>query len=52
MTRSDCSKRGVVLVTKKSYHFCANPDDPSIEKIMKSIDDRKFKKPLPGRRLV
>uniref|UniRef100_A0A4W5N3W1 Chemokine interleukin-8-like domain-containing protein n=1 Tax=Hucho hucho TaxID=62062 RepID=A0A4W5N3W1_9TELE len=42
MTRSDCSKRGVILVTKKSYRFCANPDDPFIEKIMKSIDESKF----------
>ncbi|CAB1351841.1 unnamed protein product, partial [Coregonus sp. 'balchen'] len=42
MTRSDCPKRGVILVTRKSYRLCANPDDPSIENIMKSIDDRKF----------
>uniref|UniRef100_A0A4W5N2S3 C-C motif chemokine n=1 Tax=Hucho hucho TaxID=62062 RepID=A0A4W5N2S3_9TELE len=42
MTRSDCSKRGVILVTKKRYRFCANPDDPSIENIMKSIDESKF----------
>ncbi|KAM9406901.1 uncharacterized protein ACWYII_027134 isoform 2-T2 [Salvelinus alpinus] len=42
MTRSDCSKRGVILVTKKNFRFCANPDEPSIEKIMKSIDESKF----------
>nr|ACI67979.1 C-C motif chemokine 4 precursor [Salmo salar] len=42
MTRPDCSKRAVILVTKKNFRFCANPDDPSIEKIMKSIDESKF----------
>ncbi|KAM9406906.1 C-C motif chemokine 3-like [Salvelinus alpinus] len=42
MTRSDCSKKGVILVTKKNFRFCANPDEPSIEKIMKSIDESKF----------
>ncbi|CDQ86684.1 C-C motif chemokine 36.1 [Oncorhynchus mykiss] len=42
MTRSDCSKRGVILFTKKNFRFCANPEDPTVEKIMKSIDESKF----------
>ncbi|KAM9407659.1 C-C motif chemokine 3-like [Salvelinus alpinus] len=42
MTRSDCPKRGVILVTKRSNRFCANPGDPWIEKIMKYIDESQF----------
>ncbi|CAB1351846.1 unnamed protein product, partial [Coregonus sp. 'balchen'] len=40
----------VILVTRKSYGFCANPDEPLIKKIVKSIDDSKFKKPLPWKK--
>uniref|UniRef100_A0A4W5P3M6 C-C motif chemokine n=1 Tax=Hucho hucho TaxID=62062 RepID=A0A4W5P3M6_9TELE len=43
MTRSDCTLKGVILITKKNYPICANPDEPLIDRIMKSIDESKFK---------
>ncbi|KAJ8008064.1 hypothetical protein DPEC_G00100890 [Dallia pectoralis] len=41
-TRPDCPKKGVILITRKDYRICANPDDPAIEKIMNFIDQGKF----------
>uniref|UniRef100_A0A674B8C2 Chemokine interleukin-8-like domain-containing protein n=1 Tax=Salmo trutta TaxID=8032 RepID=A0A674B8C2_SALTR len=43
MTRSDCTHKGVMLITKKNYPICANPDEPLIDRIMKAIDESKFK---------
>ncbi|XP_041723952.1 C-C motif chemokine 18-like [Coregonus clupeaformis] len=43
MTRSDCTHKGVILITKKNYPICANPDEPVIDRIMKAIDESKFK---------
>ncbi|KAL0970455.1 hypothetical protein UPYG_G00242220 [Umbra pygmaea] len=42
VTRSDCSKKGVILITQRNYRFCANPEEPFIKKVMKYIDESKF----------
>ncbi|NP_001290764.1 chemokine (C-C motif) ligand 36, duplicate 1 precursor [Esox lucius] len=42
VTRSDCSRKGVIFITKKNYRFCANPDDPFVENVMKFLDQSKF----------
>ncbi|XP_054656650.1 C-C motif chemokine 14-like [Dunckerocampus dactyliophorus] len=39
LTDSRCPIMGVILVTKKNHHICANPTFPWVERIMKSLDE-------------
>nr|XP_057924958.1 C-C motif chemokine 4 homolog [Doryrhamphus excisus] len=39
MTDSRCPIMGVILVTKKKHHICANPNLPWVERIMKTLDE-------------
>uniref|UniRef100_A0A8C8I6V3 Chemokine interleukin-8-like domain-containing protein n=1 Tax=Oncorhynchus tshawytscha TaxID=74940 RepID=A0A8C8I6V3_ONCTS len=42
--QSDCTHKGVMLITQKNYSICANPDEPLIDRIMKAIDENKMRK--------
>ncbi|KAM3590292.1 uncharacterized protein V6R79_007099 [Siganus canaliculatus] len=39
LTDDRCSKRGVILITKKSRRICADPGLTWVENIMKSLDE-------------
>ncbi|XP_061769759.1 C-C motif chemokine 4 homolog [Nerophis ophidion] len=39
LTDSRCPVIGVILVTKKNLHICANPKDFWVERIMKHLDE-------------
>ncbi|XP_074046496.1 C-C motif chemokine 3-like [Macrotis lagotis] len=42
-TDSQCSKKGVVLISKRGREICANPEEQWVQDIIKHLDNQKAK---------
>ncbi|XP_001373192.2 C-C motif chemokine 4-like [Monodelphis domestica] len=42
-TSSKCSKPAIIFITKKGLQACANPRDPWVQELIKSVETRKKK---------
>eukprot|EP00069_Balaena_mysticetus_P020502 bmy_02891T0 len=38
-TSSQCSKPGIVFITKKGHHICANPSDDWVQDYIKALEE-------------
>ncbi|KAM4845080.1 C-C motif chemokine 14-like [Thomomys bottae] len=38
-TSSECSKPGIVLITKKNHSICANPKDKWVQDLIKDLEE-------------